>query len=188
LFLNLKPNDIEGLLHRGLAKEHLGDQIGAIADYTHLISVSPKDIRAFYNRGNAKNLLGQYHEAYEDFVKVIEISPNDADALINKAHLETVFGKYDIALQNCNKAINLGLDNEDAHFTRATIYEHLKLMKEALADLDRVLVINPVNSYALLYRGLYKLKLKDQSACADLKKALELGEQGALKPIKKNCK
>ena len=61
--------------NRGNAKHALGDEQGAIADYSKSIELLPQFLLAYYGRGVAKGALGDYQGAIIDYDKSIELNP-----------------------------------------------------------------------------------------------------------------
>ena len=69
---------------RAMAREDLGDLIGAIEDYSKAISIDSDDSTCFTNRGTAKMLLGDVKGAEEDWTKAVELGDPDAPQLLAK--------------------------------------------------------------------------------------------------------
>jgi tetratricopeptide (TPR) repeat protein len=92
------------------------------------------------------------------------------------------------AIDDCTNAIAFGKDNVDAHFTRAIAYSHGKKYVEAVKDMDKAIELDEMNAAAYLYRGEFKKELKDESACADVKRAAQLGDQQAVQLVERFCK
>src|SRR6266542_1101227 len=63
--------------NRGLAKKSIGDDDGAIDDYTRAIEINPRDAAAYNNRGLARYDNGDYDLAFDDYTKAIEINTRD---------------------------------------------------------------------------------------------------------------
>ncbi len=73
-------------------------------------------------------------------------------------------------------------------FNRALIYDEKGKQKEALADLSEAIRINPDFGDAYYNRGVYLLNSDPKNACADFKKASELGIQEAALTFEQYCK
>ena len=61
----------------------MGDDSGAVADYTSAIRLMPDYVDAYNNRGLSKFALGDNKSAAEDYCKAIELNPEYADAYYN---------------------------------------------------------------------------------------------------------
>ena len=53
--------------NRGLSKSKIGDNQGAIDDYSKAIQINPQYIKAYFNRGNCKSKLGDKEGAISDY-------------------------------------------------------------------------------------------------------------------------
>jgi len=58
---------------RGYVRLQLGDNKGAIQDYTQAININPNDAKAYYNRGLANSNLGDKFQAISDFQQAAKI-------------------------------------------------------------------------------------------------------------------
>ena len=68
----------------GYAKYVLGDNKGAIEDYSKAIDMNPQYAGTYCNRGVAKYALRDYDGAIRDFSKAIDASPSDEMAYYNR--------------------------------------------------------------------------------------------------------
>ena len=67
-----------------MAKYALGDNQGALDDYSKGIEINPQYAVAFYNRGNAKYALGDKEGACSDWRKAGELGVQEAYEMIKK--------------------------------------------------------------------------------------------------------
>ncbi|MDH6098039.1 tetratricopeptide repeat protein [Anabaenopsis sp. FSS-46] len=70
--------------NRGVDRSDLGDNQGAIDDYTQAIHIDPNYANAYNNRGLARSNLGDYQSAIDDYTQAIQIDPNYAQAYYNR--------------------------------------------------------------------------------------------------------
>lgn len=83
--------------------------------------------------------------------------------------------KFDEAVTKLNSIIEREPNNEDALTFRARAFIILKKVPEAAVDADKVLAMNPKNTYALNVRGMVKGANKDfNGAIADFTQALTI--------------
>jgi tetratricopeptide (TPR) repeat protein len=66
--------------NRGLARAYLGDEDGAIADFTRAIQDNPNFADAYNNRGFALAKQGKLDDAQLDLEKALDINPNLTEA------------------------------------------------------------------------------------------------------------
>ncbi|MDP6321666.1 MAG: tetratricopeptide repeat protein, partial [Prochlorococcaceae cyanobacterium ETNP14_MAG_5] len=63
---------------RGVLKQRLKDNQGAISDYSKAIEINPEDAYAYSNRGNAKYESGDQQGACADWRKASSLGDKDA--------------------------------------------------------------------------------------------------------------
>jgi tetratricopeptide (TPR) repeat protein len=140
------PNPAESrqFLRSGMQKDQAGDFDGAITDYTRAIELDPKNGLAHVRRGMAHDTRGELKEAADDY----------AAALVTK---------------------NMEANAEAAVYSmRADIYLRQDMRKEATADFDRALKLNPKLFQAYLGRAITRLMTGDfAKAQADYELALK---------------
>jgi tetratricopeptide (TPR) repeat protein len=67
----------EEYLKRGIYKDSLRDDKGAIADYTKAVEINSNYMDAYFLRGLSKHNLEDYHGAIAYFTKALKINPWD---------------------------------------------------------------------------------------------------------------
>ena len=164
-------------LHRGNARLANGTVESAIADYDRAISLDSSDAVAYYNRGVAYVSKRQYSNAIADFSKAIALDPTDVASYKNRGNANQVLGKHDEALADYDSAIAINPRDAHAFYNRAEEWSRSGQYDKAIADYGKAIELD--NDFAEAYdsRGfVYLVKLgKTQLACADWKRACELG-------------
>jgi tetratricopeptide (TPR) repeat protein len=169
----------------------------AIKAINKAISIAPHSLY-YTNRGNTFVALKQYDKALLDYDKAIQLNPNLALAYMNRGSLYTVLKKYDKALADHNKAIqinsqstnlssNLGQTNvlsaDDAmsYYNRGTAFYIQGNYKDAIADFDNAIKLNPelVEAYTNQAAAIISQKGDFNKAQALLTKAIQLDPQHA---------
>ncbi len=177
--------------NRGLAKYNLGDNRGAIADYTQAIKLKPYYSLAYYSRGLAKRESGDNQGAIADYDRAIQINQNwgafDSDYFgLSSAYFYRGLAKSNLednqgAIANYNQVLKLKPDYANAYYNRGIAKSNLGDNQGAIADYNQALKLKP--DYALAYnnRGIAKSNLGDnQGAIADYNQALKLKPDYAL--------
>lgn len=164
-------------LHRNLAKKHLWFNI-SYAKFKNNIFESmrfnyfpiPKDV------------------AY--FTQDIEINPHDARLYYKRGKAKRSLSDLWGAIEDFNKAIKINPLYELAYYERANAKYNNDDLKGAVADLTKVIEINPNNGKAYYYRGYFQIMSdkNKESACKDLSRAGELGEEDAYRIIANFCR
>ena len=152
-----KKNKTSVYFEHGYRYMELEEFQHAINEFDNYISIKPEYYTSRYLRGACKYALGQYEEAIKDFDKAIEIDPEE-------------YSKCWYLRGACKYALGQ--------------YE------EAIKDFDKALkLVNPEDYDSLHLRGICEFRLGryEYAACADWKKAAELGSKDAAELLKKHC-
>jgi tetratricopeptide (TPR) repeat protein len=96
----------------------------AIVEYNGTIELMPDYYRAYYRRGNAYYMTGDHHKAINDYNKALKLMPNYPEAYFNR-----------------------GI----AYFNRGRMIRSVDDVKNAIADFEAVLRIEPNNAQAKQY-------------------------------------
>ena len=153
-----------------------------------MIIQDPENSQLYYERALANYEYGDLASALKDFDKTIELEPDFASAFHDRGICRLELDMLDKALEDFNKAIELDSNYFEAYFNRALIYDAQNKKKEALADLSTAISINPEFGDAYYNRGVYLLNTDREKACADFKKASELGIEEAGLTLQQYCK
>jgi tetratricopeptide (TPR) repeat protein len=173
----LEPTDLDAYWNRAATRYDLGDKLGAIADYTHILTVNPDDAITFNYRGLAYYDCGNRTAAIADFTAAIDLNPDQVAAYCNRAFVYSEQGNQDSAIRDYNQAIQVQPDCAIAHFYRAMTWQKLNNHQEAISDYTETIYLTPDSAVARYYRGLAWQKVDNiQGAMADLEKAAALFE------------
>ena len=184
----------------------------AIKDFTAAIILNPIYSDAYLNRAKAYNEKGMKEEAEADFSQAIR---SDSDKFSSYADLtaseslfeeETLSSKekaakfmqmglielknenYPQAIENFTQVINLSPDNAMAYINRGQAYIELNQADEAMVDLKRAVIYDPLNPSLYYWRAMaWKLMDSPINMVSDLKLSCELGYQPACEEYEK-CK
>jgi tetratricopeptide (TPR) repeat protein len=150
---------------------------------------------SFYNQGKHQSELKNREEAIRYYTKAIETYPQEDNYMkseayynrgLNKRYLDNLKG----AIADYTEAIKFRPDYYKAYNNRG--YARLMLEEYQLAINDFTMTIKYDNyntefsQMALGNRGIAKIAL-GQSGCADLKKAIELGNSNVVQTFNKYC-
>ncbi|MBK8255929.1 MAG: hypothetical protein IPK82_25090 [Polyangiaceae bacterium] len=153
-------------LSAGQAKINQGLYSQAVHIFTCVIQASPTTVDAYRGRAEARLMMGQYSEAYRDlYARLISaVQPPDILALGDQ-----VISSYDARLQNCPWDVHALTGGA---FARWSYYTYA----DAIPLLDKLLVLNPNNTFAYLFRGSNRLfaGIDIEAAQVDLETAIDL--------------
>lgn len=171
----LEDTDIAAYWNRAVTHYDLGDKAGAIADYTHILSVEPNDIMSFNYRGLAHYDQGNVEAALADFGQSIHLSPYQSAVYCNRGFIRSELGDQRGALTDYSLAIQAKPDLALAYFYRGMAWQKLEDHREAVADYGEAIYFDPQSAVAHYYRGIAWQKLGNlQNATSDLETAAEL--------------
>ncbi len=159
----------------------------AVAYYTAKIGTTGNDLSAYYNRGRAYEELGKYPEAIADFEYILEKDERHLEAYLSLAKIAYQTGDYSKSVIYSGKALKFHKSSYQAHFLLARSNHQMGYFKRALEGYNAAINLNSSYGEALLYRGAVKFSLEDKTACDDIKKAKELGVDGAEDAEKNYC-
>jgi len=155
---------------------------------TEMIAKDPKNSQLYYERALANYEYGDLAAALKDFDKTLELEPEFASAFHDRGICRFELDMDDLAIEDFTKAIELDPAYYEAYYNRALIYDEKGKQKEALADLNKAIEINPEFGDAYYNRAVYLLNSDREQACADFKKASDLGIQEAALTMQQYCK
>lgn len=186
--VELQPDYPLAYHNRATAKRAIGDMQGALYDYRMAINYKNDFPLAFNNMGSVKIALGDYEGAMADYSVAVKLDPEFFIALNNRGTAKYYLGQPDSALVDFNRAIELQQNYIPAINNKAAGLSKTEAYSEAILLYDQILLADNNFAKAYLNRGLVRELTGDLSgACADWKKALELGISEAEKYLKE-CK
>ena len=105
--LKLGPDNINALMHRGVAYGANGDYERGFADLNRAIEISPDFGKAYYYRGVLYTLRGSSDRALADYGEAVRLEPQNPEGLIGRAGIYVRLGDMDGAITDYNAAIKL---------------------------------------------------------------------------------
>ncbi len=174
---------------RGAVKDRLGDLKGAKADFTKVIELAPDFAWGWNDRGQINNKLKNYGEAKADFEKARQLKPNWGIPVFNIGLLHSDMGEKDSAISWYKQCLLIDSTVHLAYNNIGVIYFEKKEYDMAITYFT--LAIHYYPQYLSAYRNRADAKNAKgdiAGACADIKKAKELGDVKAAKYYVEYCK
>ncbi len=179
---------VEAEFELGELKTERKDYEAAVKHYDAILSKESGNGKAYRLRGLCKREIQNYEGALADLNKAIELEGENEATLYEKGVLEIEIKDFDAAIADLTKVIEGNEKNADAYFYRAFAHyqeaqdpnykHHHAHLKQALADYDKTLKLDPDFDEAYFDRGEVKLKLNDyQGAIYDFKKAIAINPE-----------
>jgi tetratricopeptide (TPR) repeat protein len=138
------PRNTGILFFRVFIKAEYGHNEEALTDVDKLIKMQPDSGINWLTKGQVLHAMNRYQEALEAFDKSLALGPERVDIYGMKASILIKLDKFDEALYTANKGIGLSPGNPAAIYNRACIYSLKGDKANALADLKKVLEMNPM--------------------------------------------
>ncbi|CAK74957.1 unnamed protein product (macronuclear) [Paramecium tetraurelia] len=136
----------------------------AIQILNKVITMFPRYYDAYIYRGKLHTKLNQIDKADQDFNIAIQLSPQKGLGYLGKADCLRMQCQYKEAIKYYQKAINCeqAVGNAAILKKAITLYESQQY-EECAKDLSKLLETDPTNSEAYYFKGLSRLKIKNNT-------------------------
>jgi len=143
------PDNPSYSFERGKARQGLGDNPGALADYERVIQLAPNHGAVFSQRaGFRENVLKDLPGAIADYTQLARVLPGNWSPLFQRGRALEKAGAFKEALADLDRSIALKSDYGPAHVGRGVVLEFLGREDEAAASYRRALEVQPKNAAA----------------------------------------
>jgi len=162
----------------GLSFVYCGYWKNSLALFGHALKVTEDNPVAHVNYATALVLSeGKIDEAIDHYSSAIAIDPFTEMPYYNRGTLYAQKGLYRQALDDFSKVLQLSPDNLQGYNNRGIVFTKMGRYPEALNDFTEAIRLNPEEAQLYENRAAVYLKQKNlKAACADLKKACDLGK------------
>lgn len=154
--LEIGPNNVEALVHRGDAYGQMGDFARALADLDRAVGLAPDFQLVYFFRGLAQSRRGKNRLALTDFNMALRIHPQYVDALVNRAAIYAADGNADLALGDLDVAIALQKNNPLALYNRGYVHFSKRDYDLAVSDYGSAIAFDPKMGLAYANRCLVR--------------------------------
>jgi tetratricopeptide (TPR) repeat protein len=144
----------------------------------------------FYESGNSETRSGNLINAIIFYNKAIALDTTQVDYYWARGNARLTTVDYEGATKDFTKVIQLDPNRAEPYLLRAMIKVYKKeFSDEAVADLNEAIRLNPGLAKGYYYLGVIRFVRNDQEgACANWKKAADMGLTQAMDYLKKHCK
>lgn len=171
-----KPDYAYAYNDRASAKKMLDDEAGAIADYEKAVFIDEGMFFAYNNLGSARRNKGENKAAIEAYNKAISLKSDYYIALNNRGSAKLSNNDIPGAIADFDAALRIKTDYVPAMNNMASAYIKKKDYKAAMDWCNKAIQANSASGASYVNRGIARQMLHDEEgACADWKKAAELG-------------
>lgn len=159
--LSINPKNWQALFSRTIILSRRDEHRKAWEDANRAIEVRPGDSRAYVNRAFVYRRTRQKGAALRDLDYALTLNSRDVLGLRMRALVLADMDQPDRALVDIKGSIAAGIDsyirqgqvNGTIYFFRAKILYRRNEAKAAMADLDRLIALNPTHSGAYNFRA-----------------------------------
>jgi tetratricopeptide (TPR) repeat protein len=187
------PQLDDAYLYRASLLYKLSSFNEAINDYSRALQYNTGNkntlMMALYGRSLTKARINDPQGALYDLDSVITLFPDYAEAFTNRGIVKAQLGNFKEAITDFDQSIKLNPTNEKPYFNKAGACGAVGDVQGALINLDKAIGLKPDYAQAFFMRGQIKIEISSKKeACADFKKANELGFPDAGKALNAYCK
>lgn len=171
--LTLQADNVDALVERAALAALAGNHDAALDDLTRALKRQPGNAQALHNRGYSRFALGDFLGAIVDYSDALVAAPGMANAYANRC-LARAAANYDLAAAraDCTEALRRTPNAPNVHETMGFLYLKLGQARDAEAEYDRALALEPNRPVALWGRAIAKLRQGDREGGeADRRKA-----------------
>ena len=142
-----------------------------------------------YNRAVTLFNLKRYQEALTEYEMLSKAMPEESEYLFQTGNAYELLNNSQQAVHFYSKAIEADGDQFLYYFKRGTIFLKQNKLKEAEADFNSSLLINPKHHNSFHNRAIARYKLGESGkACDDWCQSFLLGNSYSESHLKENCK
>lgn len=175
------PDYAEAYNNRGIVRHALGNLAGALADFDRAIELLPRYAEACSSRATTRHALNDLAGALADYDRALAIQPSFAEAFYGRAAVRHALGDLTGALADYDQVLRLIPRQAAApiYHLRGGVRISQRRFREAIADYDCALEIDPSLCMLYLSRGNARHHLRDFACRDDYHTAFQLHPQAA---------
>lgn len=163
---------------RGFARQQMGLDSLAVADYDTGLSANPYDKYLLYYKAVAQTESGKYAEADTTFGRLIKSHPKFDEGISARGRLNLLKGDTIAALADADRAIALNRTLLSPWLMKAQIHSDRKEWDNAMAEMDEAILIRPEEADFYLNRAYLRYNADNFfGAMADYNYALQLNPE-----------
>ncbi|HEY9825049.1 MAG TPA: tetratricopeptide repeat protein [Stenomitos sp.] len=178
-------------MQRGRSHFSEGNYQRAYSDYDQAIAQQPNDYFSYMARGTMNSMLGKSQAALEDFQQALQSIPTASPykpilylsrglEYFSRRNLEAAIADWTMALNTSIPGSTSPEIMAEIYTSRALAYSQSKDLPKAIADMGKLIDLQPRNATAFYNRGDFYLQAGDpQRAILDLNQAIALQPNNA---------
>lgn len=178
----LKANPLSAPVYANLASlnSQKGNKTKALEYISTGLKIDAENPEFYLTRSKIYDSQGKKDLALNDLKQILTFAPDNIFAKTGLANLKKNNGDLDGALKDYNQLISEKPESL-LYNGRADVYFKMKKPKEALADVNKAISIDPKFSHSYVTKALVLFDTaKPKEACENLDKAVNLGYEKAI--------
>lgn len=187
----LKSNPLSASVYANLGSLHnqKGSKTKALEYLNKGLQIEEENAEMYLTRAKVYENLGKKDLAEKDLNQILTFAPDNIFARTGLANLKKRNGDLEGSLKDYNQLLSEKPESL-LYNGRADVYLKMKKYKEALADVNKAISIDPKFSQSYVTKAVILFDTaKEKEACASLDKAVATGyEKGALVDQFAKCK
>jgi tetratricopeptide (TPR) repeat protein len=116
--IEMRPNDPQPLIERGMEYVELKDYQAAIGDATAALALDTNLAKAYNLRGTAVRNMGNLQGALADFDRAVNLAPNESN-YFERGTTYQMLGEHQLAIADFTEMIEFRPDTAAGYFARA---------------------------------------------------------------------
>ncbi|MDE7495850.1 MAG: tetratricopeptide repeat protein [Muribaculaceae bacterium] len=165
---------------RGFARQQLGRDSLAVADYDIGLDYNPTDRSFLFYKAVAQTDLKKYPEADSTFSTLLKLYPKFEEGFSARARLNVVRGDTVAALADLDRALSISKSLVNAYLMRAEIEAKRQNWEQASSDMDEAIRLYPQEPDLYVNRAFLRYNLDDFfGAMTDYNTTLEIDPHNA---------
>lgn len=160
---------------RGFARQAMGRDSLAIADYDFGLQYAPMDKYFLFYKAVAQTEIKDYEGADSTYASLLRIYPKFEDGYSGRAQLHLQIGDTTAALNDISTAISISKNILNPYLMRSDIHAKQKHWDKALTDMEEAIRLRPQEADFYVNRAYLRYNLDDYfGAMSDYNYAIEL--------------
>ena len=164
--------DADCYFDRGMFSKQQHQYSEAIVQFTKAIALNPDLTEAHLERGISFHKLGDLSNAIADLNRALELNPEQIKAYYYRGTAHAYLGNYQLAIEDFSKLIEINA-TANKYYNRGVIYYQTEEYEKAIADLTRVIAVEPEFTAAYYALGNSHYGLSNQE---EAQKSYQLAE------------
>jgi len=184
----LNPTSADLLFDLGYLEYLRGENQLALDYYLKASKYDSRNPAVYVNIGNLYAMMGNSKLAIDNYSKALVLDTTDGIPYYNRANEKMILNDIAGAIEDYKKSLEIDPLNTNTMFILAEIQNKVGDYSGAVLSYNSILKIDSTSAKGFYLRGLSLLSINDEkNACADFKKAGDLGYFDAYEMIKKYC-